>query len=136
MTVGSLLNSVDAVRDPAKLGGWLATVARRHTWRILRRSQTEVPFPEDTDEGELSEDAAVLGRTATDPLEAREISVWLNQGLTRLGQRCRDLLTALYFEAEPLPYAMVATKIGIPLGSIGPTRARCIEQLRKLLQEN
>ena len=59
---------------------------------------------------------------------------WLHQGLALMDDRCRDLLSSLYFdEAEPA-YTEVAQKFGIPVGSIGPTRARCLQKLRTHLE--
>ena len=129
----TLLTSIDAVRDPAKIGGWLATVARRHSWRLIARGKVEVPFPDESEADEIGADAALLGRTDTDLLEQRDMTVWLAQGLAQLGQRCRTLLQMLYFDPDPPSYADVAKRVDVPIGSIGPTRARCLEQLRKLL---
>jgi RNA polymerase sigma factor (sigma-70 family) len=129
----TLLGSIDAVRDPAKIGGWLATVARRHAWRIIARGKVEVQFPDESEADEIGADAALLGRSDIDTLERQDLALWLAQGLAKLGGRCQNLLQMLYFDPEPPSYAELARRVDVPIGSIGPTRARCLEQLRKLL---
>ena len=59
---------------------------------------------------------------------------WVHQGLVRMDDRCRDLLTTLYFDETAPSYAQVAADFGIPVGSIGPTRARCLEKMRAILE--
>jgi len=63
----------------------------------------------------------------------RELAEWLYQGLSLLDERCRRLLLALYFDAEQPSYAQIADHLKIPIGSVGPTRARCLEQMRQSL---
>ncbi len=58
----------------------------------------------------------------------------VREALSRLAPRCRELLGALYQE-EPTPYAELAERLGLPLGAIGPNRARCLERLRKMMEE-
>jgi len=122
-----LVENVGRLRDPEHVGGWLATTARHECLRVLRRSGREVfrdeapadpqGAPEDSPEWQLLE---------TD----QRRWVWL--GLSRLSQRCRGLLQALAYSPEA-SYAEVSAALDIPIGSIGPTRSRCLEQLRKQL---
>lgn len=140
-TFAALAQSLDAIRDGRRLAGWLSTVARRHAWHTLRRGRTETTF---SDLGDDQDDASVLTlidtaaalrapeRSATD---AAELSMWLDSGLRLLGERCRELLQALYLDPREPAYAAVARALGIPLGSIGPTRARCLEQLKRHLHD-
>ncbi|MFN8491568.1 MAG: sigma-70 family RNA polymerase sigma factor [Caldilineaceae bacterium] len=122
-----LLQSLDALQEGSNLGGWLATVTRRHTWRLLKRKR-QAPLAELDNEitSELIPDR-------TNTIERWEIVEWLNTGLTHIGDRCRTLLIALYFEAEEPSYAEIARRLGIAEGSIGPTRARCLQRLKELL---
>ena len=129
LTFTILIQSLDSLADDSRLGAWLATVARRHTWRLLdRRRRENAGSLDDLLEGP-SEPAAPHPET----MERWEQLEWLNSGLSALDERCRKLLLQLYFDQHTTSYAEVAERLGIPLGSIGPTRARCLERLRRLL---
>lgn len=131
LTFTALIQALDSLAPDSKLSSWLATVARRHTWRVLEQQRRQSP-----DDLEALEAAAVLiDRDSATPLERWELVEWLHSGLGRLNQRCRTLLLALYFEGNEPAYAEVAARLGLPVGSIGPTRARCLEQLRRALDE-
>lgn len=117
----ALLEQLDAVRDGTRLGAWLATVARRHAWRLLERSRHE---------------SGVDPGTEPDPVEPiadAERLLWVTDGLLALSEPCRDLLLALYFDESEPSYAEVAQRFDRPVGSIGPTRARCLQRLREEL---
>lgn len=130
-TFTALIQALDTLAPDSRLGPWLATVARRYSWRVLQllRRQSH-------DDLEALDAAAVLvDRESSTPLERWELVEWIHSGLGRLSERCRALLVALYFEGNEPGYAEVAARLGLPLGSIGPTRARCLEQLRRVLRE-
>jgi RNA polymerase sigma factor (sigma-70 family) len=125
ITFTILLQNLDTLPEGIRLAPWLATVARRHTWRLLARNRREsVRRDEDLAGNET------LGGSFDDT-ERWELAEWLNYGLSMLDERCRQLLLALYFDAEEPSYAQVANDLHIPVGSIGPTRARCLEYMRK-----
>jgi RNA polymerase sigma factor (sigma-70 family) len=131
LTFTALIQALDNLSADSRLGPWLATVARRHTWRVMQQQRRQ-----STDDIEaLDAAAALIDRDSETPLERWELVEWLHSGLGRLGERCRALLIALYFEGTEPGYAEVAARLGVPLGSIGPTRARCLEQLRRFLHE-
>lgn len=127
-----LIQSLDSLPEDSRLGSWLATVARRHTWRLLKRNRREIAS-ERLDSTDLSESAVLLGRSDADSIEHRELAEWLDRGLSKIGERCRELLLTLYFQPERPSYAEVVERLGIPIGSIGPTRARCLKRLRQIL---
>lgn len=127
----ALLQALDTLAPDSKLGPWLATVARRHTWRALQQQRRY--SPEDLEA--LDAASALVDRASDAPFERWELVEWLSSGLERLGERCRTLLIALYFEGGQPSYAEVAARLKLPVGSIGPTRARCLEQLRQVLRE-
>lgn len=137
LTFAALIQSLDAIRDESKLGGWLATVARRQSWAVLRRRRAEITFADvaPQDDPSLAERARTLGMANTDQIQSWELALWLDQGLAKLTDKCRELLTALYLDVSEPSYAELAERLGIPIGSIGPTRARCLERLRGILQE-
>ena len=128
ITFTILLQNLDTLPDGIRLAPWLATVARRHTWRLLARSRREAVNPEE----DLAGNESVGG--SVDYSEQWELAEWLNYGLNTLDERCRQLLLALYFDAEQPSYAQVAEHLKIPVGSIGPTRARCLEHMRQNLR--
>ena len=124
-----LIQSLETLPDDSRLGPWLSTVTRRHTWRLLEHSRRERP----TEKQDLAENAVLLGKDPEDSIERWEIIEWLNGGLSLIGERCRKLLLALYFHPDQTSYAEVAAQLDMPLGSIGPNRARCLKDLRKVL---
>ncbi len=124
-TFTALLKSLDSIQDEARLGAWLATVARRQTWKLVERRRRE-----------SLDDHTGLDRLSTDD-DARarvERLEWLHQGLALMDERCRALLGSLYFDESQPAYTEVAEVFGIPVGSIGPTRARCLQKLRTHLE--
>ena len=128
ITFTILLQNLNTLPDEIRLSSWLATVARRHTWRLLARNRREAVNPGE----DLAQNEALGG--IVDNHERGELAEWLYQGLSLLDERCRRLLLALYFDAEQPSYAHVADQLKMPLGSIGPTRARCLEQMKRNLQ--
>jgi DNA-directed RNA polymerase specialized sigma24 family protein len=59
----------------------------------------------------------------------------IDQGLNRIGPRCRELLLALYFDSQQPSYEEIAERTNIALGSVGPMRGRCLERLREILAQ-
>ena len=111
------------LRDPAATGAWLETTARRLSLRLLQRRVREQPVaPEDTPAvaGGLEPEATVL---------AAERRRTLHDALTRLPERQRSLMRLLVLRPE-LSYEEAGRQLAMPVGSIGPTRARCLERLR------
>lgn len=132
LTFTILLQSLDTLREDSHLSAWLATIARRHTWRILTRTNRE------TSADALDVDAFAVhlpGSAPRDSVERWEMITWLHQGLAQLDARCRALVQALYLDERQPSYAEVAQQFSIPIGSIGPTRARCLERLKQVLDD-
>jgi RNA polymerase sigma factor (sigma-70 family) len=132
ITFTALVQNMDKLAEDSRLGAWLSTVARRNTWRKLERNRREMPS-EHLEGTFLAENAVALGKSDADSIEHWELSDWLDTGLSQLGESCRKLLTALYFQPELASYAEVAEHLGMPLGSVGPTRARCLKRLKRVL---
>ncbi|MFQ5342075.1 MAG: RNA polymerase sigma factor [Anaerolineae bacterium] len=126
-----LLQSMDRLPDDVNLGGWLTTVARRHTWRAFARLGRELPGEKE----DVAESATLLGRLTSNPIDRWEILQAIHEALNRLSKRCRQLLLALYFDPTGPTYAEVAAHLKMSVGSIGPTRARCLTKLKALLSE-
>ncbi|HSJ46453.1 MAG TPA: sigma-70 family RNA polymerase sigma factor [Euzebyales bacterium] len=121
-----LVEHSERIRDPERLAGWLATTTRREALRVLRGQRRQQPSE------------AVAGapdRTSPQPDELlldEELLRTVYRGFAGLSHRCQQLLRLLC--AEPrLDYATISEIIGRPVGSIGPTRARCLDRLRRLI---
>ena len=127
-----LIQSLDNLSEDSRLGSWLATVARRHTWRLLERNRREIAS-EGLDGTDLAARAVLFGKSNADSIEHWELTELLDTGLSQIGEPCRELLLALYFQPEPSSYAEVAARLDMPIGSIGPTRARCLKRLGQVL---
>lgn len=126
-----LVEHADRISDPARLGGWLATTARRECLRVLRLSRRERPHPDDHEAFDEGMAPAVPPDTGLLRME-RDAQLW--SALATLPERSRLLLRVLM--ADPPPsYDEVADALGIPRGSIGPTRARSLARLREILEE-
>jgi len=124
-----LHDSMDRLKAETRLGPWLATVARRHSWRVRSRQKREAPEAPDELTRRVEASSGEAGEAA--PWEQLE---WLHHGLSLIDERCRELLTELYLRPDPASYETLARRFKIAVGSIGPTRARCLEKLRSLLE--
>jgi RNA polymerase sigma factor (sigma-70 family) len=130
LTFTILFQSMDTLSEDSTLGAWLTTVARRHTWRRLdRKRREEAGWYASSSEKILSAD------TGTEDMERWELTEWLDYGLSLVGKPCQDLLSALYLDPKQPSYAEVAARLGMAVGSVGPTRIRCLERLRRVLGE-
>jgi RNA polymerase sigma factor (sigma-70 family) len=122
-----LSRSPETVRSAQALLGWLITVVRREAWRVADRRRRERPSEDDT--------FALRADTAPTPEQAlvendRNRTLWTL--VAQLPPRCRELLRVVAFVPRP-DYETVARALGMPVGSIGPTRGRCLAKLRALL---
>lgn len=119
-----LAEHLGSLREPERLGGWLATTARREALRTLRVAARQVP----SSETELLGDAAGDARLEVHVLTAeRDEALW--RSFSGLPPNCQALLRLLVAE-PPLSYGDISRTLEMPIGSIGPTRARCLEKLR------
>jgi RNA polymerase sigma factor (sigma-70 family) len=121
-----LFEHLDRITEPARVGAWLATTARRESLRLLRGAQRHALVGEDLPERELSESSADEALIAAE----RDVVLW--RCFTRLRERDQTLLHLVL--AEPrLGYEEIAAALAMPIGSIGPTRARALERLHREL---
>lgn len=124
-----LVENLGRIQEPERLPGWLATTARHECLRTLRRSGRELVTETYDSTLDLADTSAPLdgGLIA----EERDAQLW--QCFGALQPRCQQLLRVLL--ADPAPsYAEVSAALDMPIGSIGPTRGRCLERLRALAQ--
>lgn len=118
-----LLEHLDRVRDPEAVGAWLQTTARRESLRVLREGARTQPVEDERLETHEE------GVGACEVVELLERVTLLGQAIQALPRRQRDLMLTLLAEPDP-SYADVARRLDMPIGSIGPTRARSLERLR------
>ena len=125
----ALAENLDSVREPDAIGGWLAMTARRACLReVCRRKRVDLW-------GEFSDRDMVDPAPAPDDWAAtRDRDDRLRRAFRRLPERDQRLLTLLW-AAPPRPYAEIAEILGVPIGSIGPTRARALARLREQLAD-
>jgi len=124
----TLVRSLGSLRDQRRLAGWLITTTRRECWRRGRAAAQRR-------ETEMAETIADGGSEPIDDVVRWEREQAVRQALRRLDERCRALLTALFLEASAPSYEEIAAHLGMPVGSIGPTRARCFRKLDAILRE-
>lgn len=121
-----LYDSIDRIRPDSQLAAWLATVARRHTWRLLEKRRRAEP-QEIPDHAMTVSDVDDHARRQADDDLVRE-------AMRQLPARCRTLLEAMYLRDDEPSYTAIAEELGMPIGSIGPTRSRCLDKLRTIVE--
>lgn len=127
----ALLSGLPRLRDPRSLCRWLSSTTERIARAIALRRRREQAL-EANDPDTLSTLAADDGPVGQD-LERLERQTLVRLALSGVGDRCRRLLEALYYEDPQPAYAELSKRLGVPIGSLGPTRARCLERLRRNL---
>ena len=122
-----LVDQLDRIRDPAALPAWLATTTRRECWRVWRAARGPHADGFMLDAENVPDEQA---RTAEQEVLLAERNAALREAFAHLPPGCQQLI-ALLVEDPPVPYADISARLGIPVGSIGPTRRRCLEKLRR-----
>jgi RNA polymerase sigma factor (sigma-70 family) len=119
-----VLRQLAQLRDQRSLSAWLITITHhecQHWQRRTARTQA------------LSETIEDTHPTLPEHAQTQERQRLVHEALQQLDVRCRELLTALFLVTDPPSYAELAKQLGIGVGSIGPTRARCIKKLESSL---
>jgi RNA polymerase sigma factor (sigma-70 family) len=124
-----LITHLDGIHDAGALTGWLVTTTKREAWRVRAAGRKQLPTDQDMfadlpDKGPGSEEQVLV--------EDQRRELWAAIGM--LSRRCQELLRILAFAPRP-DYATVAAALGMRVGSIGPTRGRCLAKLRALLAD-
>jgi len=122
-----LVDHLDRIRNPAALPGWLATVTRRECLRLLGAARGPLADGYVTDAAAAPDEQA---RTAEEELLVADQNAALREAFRELPP-CDQRLILLLIENPPVPYAEISARLGIPVGSIGPTRRRCLDKLRR-----
>jgi RNA polymerase sigma factor (sigma-70 family) len=124
----ALVRNAESVGDPQAVARWLCTTARREAWRVSKGAGRTTAVEDDTlahflPTHDSAESAVVLGD--------EQARLW--ESLRQLSERCQKLLRIVAMEPRP-DYARIAGELKMPIGSIGPTRGRCLDKLRNELQ--
>jgi RNA polymerase sigma factor (sigma-70 family) len=125
-----LFEHIDDLREPARVGSWLATTAQREALRIIAQHKRVVP----SDDEAAFDGADRLQAPLDEQLLARELADEAVAALDALPPTWRALVVALT-QDPPLTYEEIVADLGVPIGSIGPTRGRSVRKLRELVAE-
>ena len=131
----TLFEKLDSIEQPQFLRAWLTTTARHKTIHYIqreKRGKIQPLFGEDNEINYEIPDRALLPDEILVRLEKEN---QIEAALSKIDDRCRRLLTMLYFETGQIPYQEIADALDLPVGSIGPTRARCLKKLLKFLPD-
>jgi RNA polymerase sigma factor (sigma-70 family) len=120
----TLVGSGHSVRDPQAITRWLCTTARREAWRVSKAATRIRPVEDEVIDARMPAQMSPEAEVVTNDEKAL---LW--QALSRLPDRCQKLLRIVAWEPRP-DYSSVAEGLQMPVGSIGPTRRRCLDKLR------
>jgi len=121
-----LVEQLDRIRDPAALPGWLATTTQRECYRFVRAARRAHAVERVVDAEAIPDPTVIVEQE----LLADELHTALQQAFRELPPSYQQLL-ALLIQDPPLSYAEISVRLGIPIGTIGPTRRRCLDKLRQ-----
>ncbi|MFI5932177.1 RNA polymerase sigma factor [Actinoplanes sp. NPDC051494] len=125
-----LVEHLDRIREPEALPGWIAQTTRHECVRLLRKDRRTWLFdPLDGAAETVVNTAAPTAGDLDEQLLAAERRSALRDAYAQLSPRCRGLVDLLLAD-PPLSYEQIGTRLGVPVGSIGPTRGRCVDKLR------
>jgi RNA polymerase sigma factor (sigma-70 family) len=140
LTFTRLFENLDRISDATRVRAWLVTTAKRESLnqieQLQRRSVVLTPA-EDADDAEGDPLAQVPdpGLLAEDLLAELQEHDRLRRAVEQLDPRSRQFVELAFLQDDPLSYGELARRVGISEGSVGPTRVRCLQKLRRLLEE-
>lgn len=124
-----LFQQLPELRQQEKLSSWLITVTVRECWKLKRRQQP-VESLDDPAQQQIQQWADDTHLKLDQSLLEIEQQHRIRHALEQLSEQCRKLLEELFYREETASYADISRRLGLPVASIGPTRARCLEKLR------
>jgi RNA polymerase sigma factor (sigma-70 family) len=131
-----LYEKLSSLRDHERVSSWLITTTNREVWRMAARNRrdNQSAVTNDEDEKDALREIADAGPLADEQRIALERQQAVREAVAASSDRCRELLTMLFYQKDELSYSDIARRIKMPVPSVGPTRARCLEKLKKHLQ--
>ena len=126
-----LFNELPKLRDPEALQGWLIRVTSNKCYHLKQRQvNRESDLGEDHMEALSSKE-----RIPPEMMAELEREQMVRESIAQLSPRCREMIELLFFEQPPIPYNEVAKRLRLAKGSIGFIRGRCLERMKKILEE-
>jgi RNA polymerase sigma factor (sigma-70 family) len=122
----SVLRFIESLRDPEKITSWVYSISYRHALDLLKKQRSADPHA-------LASELDQWTPSALEAVERLDQAERLLGVIEELPERCRNILHSIYLDKSHPSYEEIARREGIPVGSIGPTRARCLKKLRRLL---
>lgn len=122
-----VIENVDRIDDPDRLPGWISTTARREAMAVVRKGQKTVPT-------DFRYDLEDVGQTVEETVIDLEDYDTVREAFTTLRQSDQELLRLLVLD-PPLSYQEISELTGLPVGSLGPTRARALRRLEQAMEE-
>jgi RNA polymerase sigma factor (sigma-70 family) len=129
----ALFTQIDRIEHPTRLHAWLVTIAKRDTMRTRASGARHHSIDESDEVNDYVSEIADERMLPDEALESLSEFHRVRWALDKLGPPCQGLLEALY-DDEPMSYSELSQHVGIPVGSIGPTKARCLAKLRHILE--
>jgi RNA polymerase sigma factor (sigma-70 family) len=132
-----LLENLQKIQQPAQIHAWLVTTARRETLHFLRQRKKAPQVSLEAGEGDEFKEKEFPSDEplADEVLLEMERQHRVRTAVTSLDERCRNLVNLLFYQKAQIPYSEIARILGISEGSIGPTRARCLQKLLERLNK-
>ena len=127
-TLMALHQNLESIRRSDNISYWISRVSQRITWKWLNREKERAEISEPLH----LEDPAPH---AEDQLELALQQFKIRRALSMLDEKCRALLTMLFYEADESDYKKITRELGIAMGSVGPTRNRCLNKFKKILKK-
>jgi RNA polymerase sigma factor (sigma-70 family) len=124
----TLVRRHESIADPQAVAAWLTTTARREAWRVSKAANKAIPLGEEVIEARVPHQKDAESQVIVADEQDR---IWAC--VSQLSERCQRLLRIVAFEDRP-DYAGIARELSMPIGSIGPTRGRCLDKLKTLLR--
>lgn len=139
-TFTRLFENLDRIQDASRVRAWLVTTAKRESLSLLEQQRRRAEEPLETDPDDPGTDLLAQlpdpSPVAEDRLAELQDQHRLRQAVDRLDPRSRQFVELAFLQDEPLSYGELAARLGIAEGSIGPTRVRCLDKLRRLLADS
>jgi RNA polymerase sigma factor (sigma-70 family) len=127
--------SLALLKEPQAFPGWLATIVRREALRTARARDRQQRRAERMSEDPTAHVLPSAAAPADEAVERADRAAVVGHAVERMDPRCRELLAMLFWETPSPSYDEAAARLGMPIGSLGPTRGRCLEKLRVALSE-
>jgi RNA polymerase sigma factor (sigma-70 family) len=137
-TFSKLFENLDRIKQPDRIHAWLVTTARRETLSLIHQENREPSLLDASNRNGEHRYEAVLDNTPLpdEVLERFQEQHMIRTALEAMGEPCCELLKMLFYRKDQLSYAQIAAALNMPEGSLGPTRARCLQKLRRLLENS